>query len=57
MDLIEKLREMDMKVLEHCVDRKENFPREIAKYCFFPNMVRLNGSLNFLYLPKWRKGS
>lgn len=24
----------------------------IAKYCFFLNMVRLNGTLNFLYLPK-----
>lgn len=29
----------------------------IAKYCFFLNMVRLNGTLNLLYLPKRRKGA
>ena len=30
-------------------------PGEIAEYCFFSNIVRLNGTLNFLYPPKWRK--
>lgn len=59
MDLVilRNLGKWICKFFNNCADREKNLPREIAKYCFSLNMVRLNGTLTFLYLLKWRKGA